>query len=557
MREVAISSKRSSGSSHSRRWPHARRARGLRLALAAITIAAIAASPASAANRYGITSYSRMAPGAPHHGFFYNAWQPFTAQSNTITLLGATVGTPGLPGGAAAPETLTLRLCSGQPPVDGSCPGQLAEAHPQIVNYGDTSADIGNISVTPGGTYWIEWLQPAPYNGGTWVTYWWEGGSTVETSEGMQAIVQGYNRLAPTVATGAATSISQTAATLDASVNPNGEEVTACKLEYGISPSYESSAPCLPGPGGGEGAVGVAASIAGLAAKTTYHYRIVATNAVGMSYGGDAMFKTLPEPPTVTGVDPDAGLVTGNEDITITGTEFSEASAVEFDGTEASFKINSPTSITATTPASLEGTIDVTVTNPGGTSATEAPDRFTFVRVRPAPTITKLSAKKGPAAGGTSVTISGTGFVGVTAVKFGSTNATSFVVNSTSSITAVSPAGTSGTVEVTVRTPNGLSGITKKARYAYEQPTVTIVSPGSGGIGGGTPVTVTGSGFAPGTGTTAFLFGKGVATSVDCTSTTQCTMVSPAALKAEMVDVVAKVGPKKSKKTSSDQFAYS
>ena len=522
------------------------------------TIAAIAASPASAANRYAITSYDRMAPGAPHHGFFDNAWQPFTAQSNTITLLGATVGTPGLPGGAVAPETLTLRLCSGQPPVDGSCPGQLAEAHQRIVNYGDTSTDIGNVGVTPGATYWIEWLQPAPYNGGTWVTYWWEGGSTIEMSEGMQAIVQGYNRLAPTVATGAATSIGQTAATLNASVNPNGEEVTTCRLEYGTSPSYGSSAPCSPGPGGGEDAVGVAASIGGLAAKTSYHYRVVATNAVGTSYGGEATFKTLPEPPTVTGVDPAAGLVKGKEDVTITGTEFSEATVVEFDGTEASFKINSPTSITATTPEHPEGTVDVTVANPGGTSQTGASDRFTFVVEGLAPTVAKLSPKKGPAAGGTSVTISGTRFVGVTAVKFGSTNATSFVVNSTTtSITAVAPAGTSGTVEVIVRTPNGLSGSTKKARYRYEGPTVSSVSPGDGGIAGGTPVTVTGSGFAPGAATTAFKFGNGVATSVKCTSTTQCTMVSPAALKAGTVDVIAKVGSKKSKKTSDDQFAYS
>lgn len=557
MQEVAISSRQHCASSSSRRRLRIRPARGLSLALIVTTIAAIAAQPASAANRYAITSYNRMAPGAPHHGFFYNAWQPFTAQSNTITLLGATVGTPGLPGGALAPETLTLRLCSGQPPVNGSCPGQLAEAHPQIVNYGDTSADIGNVGVTPGGTYWIEWLQPAPYNGGTWVTYWWEGGSTIETSEGVQAIVQGYNRLAPTVATGTATAISQTAATLNASVNPNGEEVTACTLEYGTSTSYGSSAPCSPGPGGGEAAVGVAAAIAGLAAQTSYHYRVVATNAVGTSYGNDGMFKTLPEPPTVAGVDPGAGLVTGKEEVTITGTEFSEATAVKFGNAEASFKINSPTSITATTPAHTEGIVDVTVANPGGTSATGNSDHFTFVAKRPAPTITRLSPKKGPAAGGTLVTISGTSFIGVTAVKFGPTKATSVVVNSANSIMAVSPPSTSGTVEVTVRTPNGLSGITKKASYKYENPTVSNVSPGGGAIGGGTPVTVTGSGFAPGTSTTTFLFGKGVATNTECTSTTQCTMASPAALKTGTVDVVAKAGSKKSKKTSSDHFGYS
>jgi hypothetical protein len=65
------------------------------------------------------------------------------------------------------------------------------------------------------------------------------------------------------------------------------------------------------------------------------------------------------------------------------------------------------------------------------------------------------------------VTITGTNFTGATAVKFGSTNATSFTVNSASSITAVSPAGT-GTVDVTVTTPEGTSATSPSDRFSYE-----------------------------------------------------------------------------------------
>jgi plastocyanin len=84
-------------------------------------------------------------------------------------------------------------------------------------------------------------------------------------------------------------------------------------------------------------------------------------------------------------------------------------------------------------------------------------------------TVTKLSPKKGPASGGTSVTITGTGFTGATAVKFGATQATSFKVNSPTSVTAVSPAGTPGAVDVRVTTPSGTSAITKKDHFRYKK----------------------------------------------------------------------------------------
>ncbi|MDP3377013.1 MAG: IPT/TIG domain-containing protein, partial [Brevundimonas sp.] len=72
------------------------------------------------------------------------------------------------------------------------------------------------------------------------------------------------------------------------------------------------------------------------------------------------------------------------------------------------------------------------------------------------PTVTALSPTSGSAAGGTIVTLTGTGFTGATAVSFGATAASAFTVNSATSITATAPAGT-GTVDVTVTTAAGTS----------------------------------------------------------------------------------------------------
>lgn len=144
-------------------------------------------------DRYAVTSYDRMAPGAPYHAYFNNAWQPFAAKSNTITQIAATVGNPGLTAGATVPFSMTLRICANQPDPAGACT-VVAQAQPQITNYGATAADVGDVAVTPGATYWIEWFQPPPANGKTWVTFWWAGGPSIGASDQMQAFAKGYNR---------------------------------------------------------------------------------------------------------------------------------------------------------------------------------------------------------------------------------------------------------------------------------------------------------------------------------------------------------------------------
>jgi len=100
----------------------------------------------------------------------------------------------------------------------------------------------------------------------------------------------------PTVVTGSASSLTQSSATLNATVNPNGETVTDCHFEYGTSMSYGTSVPCTSLPGSGTSPVVVSAPIEGLSGQATYHFRIVATNAVGTSEGADQTFTTEEAP---------------------------------------------------------------------------------------------------------------------------------------------------------------------------------------------------------------------------------------------------------------------
>jgi hypothetical protein len=101
-----------------------------------------------------------------------------------------------------------------------------------------------------------------------------------------------WENLPPAAVTGAASSITTTTATLNATVNPNGSNVTACTFEYGTSISYGNSAPCASQPGSGENPVAVSASVTGLTSATTYHFRVSATNAGGTSNGSDQTFNT-------------------------------------------------------------------------------------------------------------------------------------------------------------------------------------------------------------------------------------------------------------------------
>jgi hypothetical protein len=199
---------------------------------------------------------------------------------------------------------------------------------------------------------------------------------------------------------------------------------------------------------------------------------------------------TVTAAPTVTSIAPTSGPAAGGTSVTVTGTNFTGVTAVKFGSNNASsFTVNSATSITTTAPAG-SGTVDVTVTTPGGTSATSGSDQFTYVA---APTVTSVAPGSGPAVGGTSVTITGTNFTGATAVKFGGT-AASFMFVSATSITATSPARSAGIVDVTVTTAGGTSATGVADGFTYVAPTFTL----SVGVSGSGTVTSTPSGISCG-----------------------------------------------------------
>jgi phospholipase C len=359
----------------------------------------------------------------------------------------------------------------------------------------------------------------------------------------------------PTVSATQPTQVRQTTATLNANVDPNGVTVSECRFEYGTSPFYEASTPCMPSPGAGSAAVAVSAKLEGLVPETGYHFRIVATNEHGAATGNDQTFATLPEPPAVTSLSPVAELQSGGSPVTIEGANLAHATSVSFGAKVASsFTVVSPTAIEAVAPSG-SGTVDVTVANAGGTSATGPGDRFTYVPKGPRPAIESIAPTAGPSAGGTSVTIHGSGFVGVTSVHFDAARAAGYSTESSSSMTAISPPSAADTANVTITTPNGTSALTTGDRFRFGPPTITSVSPIAGPAAGGTTVIVKGTGFATGASATTFRFATTLAGAVECAAITVCTVTAPAH-KPGAVDIRASVSGQQTAKTAGDQFTY-
>ncbi len=116
----------------------------------------------------------------------------------------------------------------------------------------------------------------------------------------------------PTALTDEASSVTQTGARLNATVNPNGASISNCHFEYGTSRAYGASVPCASLPGAGSRAVAVAASVQNLIEGTTYHVRIVTTNAGGTSYGADQAFTTATTPAPQPAAGMWVGIQAGN-----------------------------------------------------------------------------------------------------------------------------------------------------------------------------------------------------------------------------------------------------
>ena len=162
--------------------------------------------------------------------------------------------------------------------------------------------------------------------------------------------------------------------------------------------------------------------------------------------------------PAITSLSRTSGPTTGGNQVIVTGTGFSTVKSVKFATSTATFTVKSATQLVTTSPVHAAGTVRISVTTPGGTTPghQRRPLQLTSSRHRRWPASRHLAVRH---TGGTSVTVSGSGFTGATTVFFGAAKGTTISVNAAGTqLTVKSPAGTSGTsVNVQVKTPGGES----------------------------------------------------------------------------------------------------
>ena len=274
----------------------------------------------------------------------------------------------------------------------------------------------------------------------------------------------------------------------------------------------------------------------------------------GSSFTRSFSVDLLPAP-AVTSVSPSRGPVAGGTQVTITGTNLSNATAVKF-GTvsilAANFISSTATQIVVTSPAGVAGsTVNVMVVTASGISDTNANDTFTYVAV---PTVASVAPQAGPATGNTQVTITGTGLLYATAVYFGTVQGT-IVASTTPSdntLTVLSPAGAAGTVDVTVVTAGGTSVTSTADQFTYvATPTVAGINPTAGPVGGNTTVTIYGTNL---TGATAVYFGTIPAT-ISSISANQIVAITQPGV-AGTVDVTVVTTGGTSAISAADQYTY-
>ena len=154
---------------------------------------------------------------------------------------------------------------------------------------------------------------------------------------------------------------------------------------------------------------------------------------------------------------------------------------------------------TVTFVANMAGTFSYACTvSTCGTGHSSMVGEFTVNAQATPPSITSFTPRTGPANGGTVVSITGSNFQNGATVKFGDASAVSTSVNSSSSISAISPVHTAGDVTLTVTNPDGQTGTAGTFTYLVPAVSVASVSPSSGSNAGGTAITITGSNFVSG-----------------------------------------------------------
>ncbi len=193
--------------------------------------------------------------------------------------------------------------------------------------------------------------------------------------------------------------------------------------------------------------------------------------------GGKALLKkafTYVTPPSLYGASPGSGPASGGTPVTLQGAYFLPGVAVSFGGAPATaLTLDSPSQLSVVAPAHAPGYVDIVVTNPDGQADTLAG----FYRYVAAPSVASVAPASGPAAGGTSVTLTGAGFDYTTNVQIGGAT-TDVTFLSATTMVARTKAHAAGAVDVIVTNGDGQSG-------SLEGGFTFLGAGGSGGAGAG------------------------------------------------------------------------
>ena len=271
------------------------------------------------------------------------------------------------------------------------------------------------------------------------------------------------------------------------------------------------------------------------AALTAGTANLQITNPDGQT-GTLASAYTYQNDPTVTSILPVAGALAGGTSVIITGTDFltSGTTSVDLGGnTCGNVVVNSDTEITCTTSANSAGVVNVSITNPD-TQTGRLTGGYTY---QAAPTVSTVSPSTGPLAGGTSLTITGTGFITGASVDLGGVACSSVTVNTATEIVCITTARVAGSVGVIVTNNDNQSGSDATVIFTYlGAPVISSVSPEAGALAGGNTLTITGTGYFT-TGTIAVSVGGINCNSVNVVSSTQITCTTGARISG-VVDII-------------------
>lgn len=174
--------------------------------------------------------------------------------------------------------------------------------------------------------------------------------------------------------------------------------------------------------------------------------------------------------PQVSGISPATGPRAGGTRVVITGVDFTDVTGVRFGAAgPAEFTVDSNTQITAIAPPSGAAAYrHIRIITERGVSRATREDRFVYTK----PSVTEISPSTGSVAGGTEVTITGTGFADATQVVFGKAGpASDFTVTSDTEIVAIAPRSNAAAYRhVRVKTPSGTTRAIDADRFFYTRP---------------------------------------------------------------------------------------